>query len=153
MLLKYIPGAKPLTLTLAVAGGVAVSADSLYNGIDDYSRIEAVISNDHTFKYIDTFKDTTLQDVALKLRFETALQGWKERTMFVSSARQIVTDKGFQEIVQMGEKAVPFIIQEIKETPSSLVWALNIIYQKKVSNRPQITITEACKLWVKKFSN
>lgn len=86
MLLKYIPGVKPLTLTLAVAGGVAVSADSLYNGIDDYSRIEAVISNDHTFKYIDTFKDTTLQDVALKLRFEAALQGWKERTMFVSSA-------------------------------------------------------------------
>lgn len=153
MLLKYIPGAKPLTLTLAVAGSVVVSADSPYNGIDDYSRIEAVISNEQTFKYIDTFKDTMLQDVALKLRFEAALQGWKERTMFVSSARQIVTDKGFQEIVQMGEKAVPFIIQEIKKTPSSLVWALNIIYQKKISSLPQITITEACKLWVKKLSN
>ncbi|MBR2007119.1 MAG: hypothetical protein IKA01_03995 [Alistipes sp.] len=153
MLLKYIPGAKPLTLTLAVAGGVAISADSPYNILDDYSRIEAVISNDHTFKYIDTFKDTTLQDVALKLRFDAALQGWKQRTVFVSSAKQIVTDRGFQEIVQMGEKAVPLIIQEIKETPSTLVWALNMIYQKKISHYPQITITEACKLWVKKLSN
>lgn len=154
MLLKYIPGGmKPLTLSIAVAGSVIISADSPYSILDDYSRIEAIVADNHTFRYIDTISDSTFQDISLKIRFETALQGWKKRTMFLSSAKKIVMDNGFQEILQMGENAVPFIIKEIQDSPSALVWALNIIYQKKISDDPQLTITEACKLWVDKLSN
>ena len=49
----------------------------------------------------------------------------------------------------MGKRAVPFILEEISIKPSNLVWALNIIFKKKITNRANTTIEEACKLWVK----
>ena len=57
--------------------------------------------------------------------------------------------KDFQSIVKMGDRATPLILMEIKSKPSLLVWALNLIHNKKISNNPNITIEEACKLWVK----
>ena len=51
----------------------------------------------------------------------------------------------------MGYDAVPFIIDAIDKNPSPLVWALNFIYNAKISNNPNTTITQACKLWVKKL--
>ena len=44
-----------------------------------------------------------------------------------------------------------FIIDAIDENPSHLVWALNFIFNAKISNDPNTTITQACKLWVKKL--
>ena len=71
--------------------------------------------------------------------------------MLYSSVEDIVNDKDFQSIVLMGEQAVPFIKEELIEKPSTLVWALNYIYNRKISNKPNLTITEACKLWIKEI--
>lgn len=35
--------------------------------------------------------------------------------------------------------------------PSTLVWALNLIYNRKITDLPNITISEACNLWVKEL--
>jgi len=48
----------------------------------------------------------------------------------------------------MGQSAVPFIVEEIDQRPSTLVWALNIIFNRKISDK-NINISEACRLWVK----
>ena len=53
----------------------------------------------------------------------------------------------------MGYSAVPFIIEEIEKEPSNLVWALNLIYNQKISKNPNITIKDACKLWIKALRN
>lgn len=52
----------------------------------------------------------------------------------------------------MGKVAVPFIIEEISANPSTLVWALNFIFEKKISNNPKTTIPQACKLWVNQLT-
>ena len=49
----------------------------------------------------------------------------------------------------MGPKIVPFILDELDKGPSNIVWALNMIYKKKITNKPNVTIAEACKLWIK----
>ena len=69
--------------------------------------------------------------------------------MFQSSASSIISDPDFQAIVSMGQYAVPFIKEEIANEPSTLVWALNLIYGRRISNNPNLTIKEACKLWIK----
>ena len=51
----------------------------------------------------------------------------------------------------MGEQAVPFIGQSIEAQPSLLVWALNMIFNGKISDKKDLTIGEACKLWVKEL--
>jgi hypothetical protein len=55
----------------------------------------------------------------------------------------------FIEIVNMGGNAVPFILQEIDEKPSNLVWALNKIFHKKIGEN--CNIREACELWIKEL--
>jgi len=79
------------------------------------------------------------------------LMNWKEKTMFLSSTKSIIEDEDFQAIVAMGESAVSYIISEIENNPSTLVWALNLIFNKKITDNPYTTITEACKLWVKEL--
>ena len=54
-------------------------------------------------------------------------------------------------VVSMGQYAVPFIKDELIRKPSTLVWALNYIYGYKISSNPHLTISEACKLWIKKI--
>ena len=55
------------------------------------------------------------------------------------------------EIVYAKKEAVPYIVERIKEKPSNLMWALNLIYGKKISDKKSLTITEACKLWVEEI--
>ena len=76
---------------------------------------------------------------------------WEKKTLFLSSTKAIIENADFQAIVAMGYSAVPFIIEEIDNKPSTLVWALNLIYNRKVTDNPNITIPEACKLWVKEL--
>lgn len=87
--------------------------------------------------------------LSMKSHFEQKIKAWKNNTMFMSFADQIVNEKNFKEILAMGENVVPLILEEISTKPSPLVWALNIIYNKTVSKDPNTTIEQACKLWVR----
>ena len=61
----------------------------------------------------------------------------------------IVEDENFQGILNLGELTIPLILNKIEKEPSQLVWALNIITKKKISNKSMISISDSCKLWVK----
>jgi len=87
-----------------------------------------------------------------KLRFQSLYEKWERDTRFLSSVDDVIDHDAFKAIVSMSENAVPFILEEISSTPSNLVWALNFIYQRKISNNPETTIPEACKLWVRELS-
>jgi hypothetical protein len=86
-----------------------------------------------------------------KFRFENHLINWEKKTFFLSSTKAIIENEDFQSIVAMGHSAVPYIIEEIENKPSTLVWALNLIYNRKITNNPDATISDACKLWVKEL--
>lgn len=80
-------------------------------------------------------------------KFLKFVNAWREQTTFSSSPTAIIENKNFQALVNMGPTAIPFILNEIENYPSNIVWVLNKITKSKISNSP-ISIEDACKLWV-----
>lgn len=138
-------GWKPITLAV----GLMASSANLYADIDQFSQVNTVLNRNITSRYIQEFDN--LSEIAMNERrkFYNYYNSWMEQTQFLSSVSDIIRHQDFQSIIAMGQKAVPYIIEEIKIKPSTLVWALNIIFQRKITDNPKATIDDACRLWVK----
>lgn len=146
--MQLVPfSAKLKPITLAV--GMLSTTQFAYSDMDAYSGILSVASNSQTAEHIKRVDKNDYTYFSQKFRFQHHLMNWEKKTMFLSSTKSIIDDEDFQAIVSMGYAAVPLIIEEIENKPSILVWALNLIYNKKITNIPNATITDACKLWVK----
>ncbi len=89
------------------------------------------------------------ENVYLKDKFANLYKAWITNTRLQSSVFSIIEDHNFKRIIEMGEKAIPLIIEEINKNPSTLVWALNIITSTTISSNQRMTVTEACRRWVK----
>ena len=138
---------KPITIAVGILSSSTFFA---YADIDSFSGITS-ISNNRTINHIQIVDKNDHHFWTRQYIFDLHLTNWKGKTMFLSSTKSIIEDEDFKAIVAMGESAVPYIISEIANTPSTLVWALNFIFNKKITNNPDTTITEACKLWVKEL--
>ena len=141
-------GWKPVSLAVGLMTGVPVEA---YSAVDQFSRIDTVLSNHTTSRYIAEVNDPSELIMSRKLIFDVLESSWKRETRFFSSIKDIIEQRDFKAIVAMGEQAVPFIGQSIEAQPSLLVWALNMIFNGKISDKKDLTIGEACKLWVKEL--
>ncbi len=47
-------------------------------------------------------------------RFRILTDEWKKRTMFLSNVSKIAQDPAYQEIIAMGEAAIPLILKELE---------------------------------------
>lgn len=139
---------KPITLAV---GLLSVTSAMSYSDLDAYSGIITTTSNNQTSKHIKSVDIKDLMYFSHKFRFQMHLLNWEQNTLFLSSPKDIIEDCDFQAIIEMGNSAVPYILENIENKPSTLVWALNIIYNRKITNNPNATISEACKLWVKEL--
>jgi hypothetical protein len=92
-----------------------------------------------------------MHEISLKETFNSLVKAWEKKTMFSSSISNIINDSNFKRIVQMGSSAVPLIIDELDRKPSNLVWALNLITGATLKSNVRLTVTEACKSWVKLY--
>ena len=145
-LVSFKNGFKPLT----IAAGLLVSSPTLmYADLDQYSDITAVISKPKASKYIQEVDNQENNIFIAKRKFYDYYNSWMDNTFFLSSVKDIIEQNDFKAIVNMGTKAVPFILEELEREPSNLVWALNMIYKKKITDKPNVTIIDACKLWIK----
>lgn len=135
--------AKILTLATGLLASTPVFA---YSDIDNIGNILTVRKN---LEYVKSIAGVEEYEITQKFKFQMHLQAWEEKTKFLSSAAAIVSDSDFQAIIGMGVAAVPYIKDEIERKPSVLVWALNYIYGRKISNKQGLTISDACKQWVK----
>ncbi len=135
---------KPLTLAAIISN----IPSFVYSDIDSFSGI-TYASNSITAAYINEVDKTDTAVWSQKFAFDFYLEKWKQSALFLSSTKDIIENENFKAIVAMGKGAVPYIISEIDTKPSSLVWALNFIFEKKITDKPDATISEACKLWVK----
>lgn len=143
-------GFKPLT----IAAGILVSSPTLmYADLDQYSDITAVITNPKASQYIKEVDNQNDINFIAKRKFYDYYNSWKNKTLFFSSVTSIIEQEDFKAIVAMGPKIVPFILDELEKEPSNIVWALNMIYKKKITDKPNVTIGEACKLWIKALKN
>ncbi|HXB41227.1 MAG TPA: hypothetical protein VNZ49_11845 [Bacteroidia bacterium] len=94
-----------------------------------------------------------IEHVYLKERFLSLKKLWEAKTMFTSSISNIIEDPNFKKIVQMGNKAIPFIIDELEKKPSTLVWALNLITNATIKSNSRLTVSDACNAWVKLYKS
>lgn len=144
-LINLTKGLKPLTLA---AGLIMASPAMMYADADKFTGVGSVVADrlvSRYFKDMDRFTVSTSTD---RIRFQNLLATWQDDTMFLSSVGDIIGHPAFQAIVSMGKSVSPFIVNEIRQHPSNLVWALNLIYNHKITNK-DVTIEKACELWVK----
>ena len=136
-------------IPLTISTGILASAFAFsYNSIE-HSQVNTVMTSPSIDKFMQQTNDNYYSQLSMKSYFEKRVEAWKRNTLFMSFAEQIVDEKNFKEIVAMGKAAVPYIIAEISKEPSPLVWSLNIIFNKTISDNPNTSIEQACKLWVK----
>ncbi|MFS4448700.1 hypothetical protein [Maribacter sp. 2307UL18-2] len=121
----------------------------LFDSDRDSRNIDDIALSDNLIN----LDEDLVRNVFLMNRFESLVRSWEKNTTFNSSILGIVEDENFQEILKMGKDAIPLIINEINQKPSQLVWALNIITNSRLKTRQRLTLTEACKRWVKLFNS
>jgi hypothetical protein len=55
------------------------------------------------------------------------VQEWKDATAFTSSATAMAMHPAYQQIIGMGDVALPMIFQELRREPDHWFWALKAI--------------------------
>jgi len=60
-------------------------------------------------------------------RFATLVQEWKEATAFTSSTTAMAMHPAYQQIIGMGDAALPLIFEELRREPDHWFWALKAI--------------------------
>ncbi len=135
-------------LTLAAVGLMSTVPSFSYSDIDCFDNDT---NGKEVIKYMSIVDSKDIDYISSKVKFQYHLMEWRRKTAFVSSVSKIIKDEDFLAIVAMGRVAVPYIKTELLAKPSILVWALNYIYGKKISNKPNLTIDEACRLWIKEI--
>lgn len=139
-------GMIPLAISLS-SNAMQVDATQLKFSEDDIKK-SLIDIDKHALNYFKT-NTAEVSKIYLKQRFVNYYKNWDIKTRYYSFADEIVSDVDFLNIVKMGNQAIPFILEEIKDKPSQLVWALNLITGSKISRSSSLTISEACRLWVK----
>lgn len=67
------------------------------------------------------------EDAELKRTFTALAEKWKRETRHISSITRTSTHPAYQQIIGMGEPAVPLILQELQENGGHWLWALHAI--------------------------
>ena len=62
-----------------------------------------------------------------KRRFAALMQQWREGTAFTSSATAMSMHPAYQQIIGMGDAALPLIFHELRREPDHWFWALKAI--------------------------
>jgi hypothetical protein len=62
-------------------------------------------------------------------RFAQLVAQWKEKSRHMSNTAQMAMLKPYQQIIGLGERAVPLILQELQREPDHWFWALEAITQ------------------------
>ena len=71
---------------------------------------------------------------------------WNRESNFLSSNTYDNSD--FQKIVEMGEDAVPGILEIIQDHPDPIVHALDLIYPDYMTYNGYVSLEDVCRTWV-----
>lgn len=73
---------------------------------------------------------TTATKFDLHERFAQLAAQWKEQSRYLSNTTRMVLLTPYQQIIGLGERAVPLILQELQREPDHWFWALEMITQE-----------------------
>lgn len=123
--------------------GESVVTDEIFN-IDD--RGFSFRSVEATVQFNDRVMELNTHKFRQRTTFDINKDTWVEQTGFL--ANNNFDNAYFREIVEMGEEAVPMILEELKKGPTLLVYALDTIYPNTVICEGYVPLKPLCNLWL-----
>ena len=66
-------------------------------------------------------------DTQLERRFNNLARRWKKETIHLSLIQQMVLHPAYQEVIGLGSKAIPLILNELRKEPDFWFWALRAL--------------------------
>lgn len=136
----------PLALSGIVFSSNSNSDTFSYN---DLEMGNLKILDDSIMNHLKGTSDINYHSELSRIEFYNYLEKWQNQVRFLSSPRAIVENSNFQRIVSKGKEFLPYIVEELKNRPSYLVWTLNYIFGYSITESRNVTIPEAAKLWIK----
>lgn len=83
------------------------------------------------------------------LKFQELKARWEADTAILSSITEIAMHPAYQQIIGMGQSAIPLILSEMEETPGHWFWALkSITGEDPVLSEQRGRIKEMTKAWL-----
>ena len=97
--------------------------------------------------YLDSI---SIQQANPYINFLRLKNKWEEETAMLSSIAEISMHQAYQQIIGMGQTAVPFILNELNKKPGHWFWALkSITGEDPVSQEQRGKLREMTKVWLK----
>jgi len=91
-----------------------------------YSRLEAV-ARQRGLSDVQQLLETWQEPEADSARFQSLVQRWKRETAHVSNIGKKALHPAYQEIIGMGNAAIPLLLAEMRREPDDWFWALRAI--------------------------
>jgi len=89
-------------------------------------------------------------DAALEDEFQRLAALWAEETQNLSSVQEIALHPAYQQIIGMGDQAIPWILRELQQRPNHWFWALRAITRENpVSEQEQGRVPAMINAWLK----
>lgn len=99
---------------------------------------------DAIHKFVENYKDYIF--------FRYLVKWWKEETKFSSSMTEIINHPAYKGIIWLGDKAIPFILDELKREPNHYFAALKQITGKDpVPEEFRGNMDEMTRIWIKEL--
>ena len=86
------------------------------------------------------------EPVGLVERFEHLAEQWRTETL-VSSVQDTILNPAYQQIIGMGEPALPLILQDLRRQTDHWFWALYAITGQDAASTAQ-SVSEAARAWL-----
>jgi hypothetical protein len=68
-----------------------------------------------------------LNGASQRQRFQELVRQWKEATLLLSSITDMAMHPAYQQIIGMGQAALPLLLEELRREPDHWFWALQAI--------------------------
>ncbi|HEX3356591.1 MAG TPA: hypothetical protein VHS31_06375 [Tepidisphaeraceae bacterium] len=66
---------------------------------------------------------------SLRKKFDTLADRWEQATVYISSPTQAAQHTAYQQIIEMGEDAIPLILRRMRDRGGHWFWALALLAQ------------------------
>lgn len=91
----------------------------------------------------------SVPEAALEAKFRTLTENWKRAVRLCSSAADMAMHPAYQQIIGMGQQALPLILRELEREEDHWFWALRAITgENPVPADCQGSIPEMAKAWL-----
>lgn len=118
------------------------------NGHPDFQLMARLVRQTAAFPIIQSFRDA--RRGLVEKRFALLVKEWKSRQGFMSSVARMVNHPAYQEIIRMGDVAIPFLLAELEREPDHWFTALQTITgENPVQKDAAGALAKMANAWIK----